>query len=375
MKSENEKKYDDNNFVIMSFLVFLFNRKLILLFFILIFGVLGYLYSINKTKVYDLSLKASLASSSTETKFKILSDQLQEEWTNVYGNSSEFNNFNKRVFFHNKYSLLESFVNEITDHDEFISSIAKFDKNFQNIKDEEKKNKYILGLMSNFKIHKSEGQIVFNGGDQIREVIHINFDFKTNDIKIGKLILKNTIEDSFLNFKKNLVYDYNLIIDKIKNRKLKIISNLNSQLILLEEVINRNNEKSIRYLEFLKKLNKSERQKELNYKIKLTEIDKTIKSIKSDIKVNNFESYFIAKSLLRSMKFNLNSTSDYINISDSKPVIFNSQLIKVKGEDTNDTYKDIFVIALLGLVLGIIYIILENQIILFRKFKRENKII
>ena len=372
MQFESNKNYNNENFVIMDFLIFLFKRKLTLLIFILIFGVFGYLYSTNKTKVYDLNLRVSLASSSTETQFKILSDQLQEEWIRVYGNSREFNNRNNnRVFYHNKYSLLESFVNEITDHDEFITSVEKFDKNFLNIKDKDKKNKYILGLISNFKIHKSEGQIVFSGGDQIRELIYINFDFKTNDIKTGKLILKNTIENSFQNFKNNLVSDYELIVKKIKSRKLKIISNFDTQLKLLEDVINRNNEKSIRYLEFLKNLNKSKRQTELNYKINLIDIDKRIKSIKSDIKINNFESYFLAKSLLNSMKSNLYSATDFIDISNSKPVIFNTQLIKIEGEESNDLFKDVFVVTLLGFVLGIIYLILERQVILFRNFNAK----
>ena len=363
MKTLEEDDYKNGSFFIIGFFDNLLKRKFTLVLFIIIFMLIGYYYTNSKIQHYDLDLKVRPADNLTETKFKILAEELQSEWTSVYEKDLKYNQ-QQMIFFHDRYSLLENFVNEISDNEEFINAISKIDHNYKGLQNETERTQYIFGKIANFKITKSEETLNF----QDKEVLEINFNFKTNDITSGKKILKQKIDDSFLNFKNKLLADYKLVYEKIVKGKKERLKNFQLKLNYLENIIKQKQMESILYLESLR-FNDSNKKFTINHKMSLSDIDKKINTIKNDITLNNFESYFVAKSLVEFLKIDTEIKKDFIEIDNLKLLNYDLNLIEIKSK--NSFKKDIFIFTVLGLLIGVLYLIFEKNFLLYKKFKRQ----
>ena len=101
----------------------------------------------------------------------------------------------------------------------------------------------------------------------------------------------------------------------------------------------------------------------------LSDIDKKINTIKNDITLNNFESYFVAKSLVEFLKIDTEIKKDFIEIDNLKLVNYDLNLIEIKSK--NSFKKDIFIFTVLGLLIGVLYLIFEKNFLLYKKFKRQ----
>lgn len=313
-------KYNDEIDLVLIFRILWDNKwKLITISFISC--LIGFALNFNKSNLFEVSIPSDLGKNSTFIDFVLVNDTLKEH--NLYPLTQNTNGYK-----FDSQSIFEMFVTEFNDYEETKSVLEKNEVIQQLIinLDEYDKKKIIEEHAKYFKINFDRG--LLEAGKKN------NFTFKWYNVEDGINILKESMFLALSNVKLDIIEDISKLDKYIMQKSKRELLGLYIELDLVQQALN--NE-----ISFLRSLNSSD-EKQLLLK-DYVEIKEKILTIERDLSRSQLSS---------SIKVIKNLNSD-------NWIDFNLYLAELKSQ-TNYMFN-IILFVILGLVIGIIFIIVSNN--------------
>ena len=315
-------KYNDEIDLVLIFQILWDNKwKLITISFIA--GLIGFALNFNRSNIFEVSIPSGLGKNSTFIDFILVNDVLKENNLHLFTQ-------NPNGYKVNSLSIFEMFVSEFNDNEEIKSVLEKNEVIQQLIinLDEYDKKKIIEEHAKYFKINFDRG--LLEAGKKN------NFTFKWYNVEDGINILKESLILTLSNVKLDIIKDISKSDKYIMQKNKRELVGLFVELDLVQQALN--NEISI------SKSEDSSEEKQLLLK-DYVDIKARILSIERDLSLSQLSS---------SLKVIENLNSD-------NWIEFNLSFAELKSQ-TNYMFN-IILFVILGLVIGIIFIIISNYFI------------
>ena len=334
-KNSKRHIYFDDEIDLIDLLKIVFDNKIKILLVATMSLLIGVGYSYLKPKEYLISLNVNKRDNDSLFKLNYLRSALELEEEEDYSQA-----------------LLGRFKKEILDYKEFLlilKNVKKIRKNFEilSIEDQKEELAKYVGLLN-----------IVNSKDKDKDPDYFQIILKWDDIDEAKKILKDTINLSMQNFEKLIYEELKQIMEfKLKenqNEDKKKIDYLIEQSAIAKKVgIQNPGDKTLDQLQLIFDLNDTNTTNDIAYFLRgYLAIDTEIELIKN-------RKY-------RNIKF-LNQEIEYFKKEHVKLVDYNIYLIQA---ESSRNIKLILIISILvGLVVGIFYVIVSNN-----NFKSQNSL-
>lgn len=321
------------------------NRKIIVIFTVLV-SILIFSYIENQKPVaYNISLDIKASKASQFDQFLIITSFINNQKNMI---ESETKNLSVSV---NNIEIYNKFINQIGDYDELIEFFRKnkyIKKQISQISEYDQKN-ILYGYFQSIKINKI---------DEDKAII----SFKWNNSKEGEEILTDLISVVKKNLEKEVFLNLNNRVDLIKNiaerNNLSRIEYLLEQNEIAKELnISENQINSVNLYQSMDSVSLNDSQDNIAYYLRgYKAIEKEIALIQN----RNFKAIKNVKKLISSLESN----------NQIQWIIFNPY--SIKSSSFNNSNRNLILSIILGLLVGVGYILISRSYHSLKTKKKNN---